>query len=58
MSLKAFASLLLAHCPSLGTRAGGDVDALAARFAEFKQTVPTMGCILLDPTLTKARGMG
>lgn len=59
LSLKEFTSLLFGHCPSL-TPYSHQLDAIHASFNRFKQSVPTMGAILLDPSLEKVllvRGM-
>jgi len=52
MPLKAFMTLIFQHCPGLAPFAPQRDDILA-QFTAFKQSVPVMGAILLEPRLEK-----
>ncbi|KAK9842264.1 hypothetical protein WJX81_003533 [Elliptochloris bilobata] len=52
MPLKAFMGLIFQHCPGLAPFAA-QRDAIHAQFTAFKQSVPVMGAILLEPNLEK-----
>ena len=52
LSLKEFTGLLFDHCPGL-TPFKYLLDNIYDNFNRFKQSVPTMGGILLDPTMEK-----
>ncbi len=54
MPLKAFMGLIFKHCPGLAPFAA-QRDAIHAQFTAFKQSVPVMGAILLEPSLEKVR---
>lgn len=52
LSLKEFTGLLFGHCPGL-TPFKHLLDDIYNKFNRFKQSVPTMGAILLDPSMEK-----
>lgn len=52
LGLKEFTALLFRRCPGLSPYAHMCSDILG-RFAAFKQGVPVMGAVLLDPSLRK-----
>jgi mRNA-decapping enzyme subunit 2 len=52
LSLREFTSLLFGHCPGLAPYRHM-LDDIHSNFNKYKQTVPTMGAIILDPTMEK-----
>ena len=52
LSLKEFTGLMFGHCPGLAPFRHM-LDDIYSNFNKYKQTVPTMGAIVLDPTLEK-----
>ena len=52
LSLKHFTALIFKLCPGLQPYAHM-LDEVYARFLTYKQTVPVMGAIMLDPKMEK-----
>ena len=52
LSLKEFTALLFGHCPGLAPFQHM-LDKIYVNFNKYKQTVPTMGAILLNHTMDK-----
>lgn len=52
MSLKSFAKLMFQYCPTL-QQYSTVLDAIYRQFNDYKQVIPVMGAIMLNPTLDK-----
>ena len=56
LSLKEFTSFIFGQCPGLAPFSHL-LDDIYSRFNAYKATVPSMGAIILDPTMEKVRDL-